>query len=209
LLTKQCSKCKEVKLLDMFYKQKGPKSGRTSHCKACKNDAKDANFEAVAAQKKAWYEANKDVVLAEQKADRQANPDKYRVREAAKYVKHALRVKRYAAEYQRRKPEINRRAAKRYRSANPHLGRAKTAYRRAAKLQATPCWANSEFEQLYLVEVYHLAQLRSQLGNEYHVDHIVPLISEYVCGLHCAANLRVIPAFDNLSKGNKYWPDMP
>lgn len=38
------------------------------------------------------------------------------------------------------------------------------------------------------------------LGEEFHVDHIVPLSRG---GKHCADNLQVIPAIDNLRKGNK------
>jgi hypothetical protein len=41
------------------------------------------------------------------------------------------------------------------------------------------------------------------------VDHVVPLKSPLVCGLHCEANLELIPANDNFRKGNRHWPDMP
>lgn len=53
-----------------------------------------------------------------------------------------------------------------------------------------------------IVAVYCLRDFyRSMsLGEEFHVDHIVPLSRG---GKHCVDNLQVIPAIDNLRKGNK------
>lgn len=83
---------------------------------------------------------------------------------------------------------------------------ASCARRRAKKLQATPKWATPFF----ITEAYRLAMLRSKvMGFKWHVDHIVPLRSSIVCGLHVENNLRVIPASQNQSKGNRTWPNMP
>ena len=37
----------------------------------------------------------------------------------------------------------------------------------------------------------------------FHVDHIVPLNSEVICGLHIVENMMYLPQKENLKKGNK------
>jgi hypothetical protein len=72
-------------------------------------------------------------------------------------------------------------------------------------LRATPAWAN----HFFIEEAYDLAQRRTKsTGIKWHVDHIVPLRSKRVCGLHVENNLQVIPARTNLEKGNRVWPSM-
>lgn len=80
-----------------------------------------------------------------------------------------------------------------------------TGQRRAAKLRATPAWADHE----KIVKIYAEAAAMRLLGIDVHVDHVVPLISERVSGLHVHTNLRLLLASDNAAKGNRYWPDMP
>jgi hypothetical protein len=81
----------------------------------------------------------------------------------------------------------------------------KVVRRNAEKLKATPSWANLFF----IEEAYDLAQRRTEAtGFQWHVDHIVPLRSKRVCGLHVEHNLQVIPARTNLAKGNRVWPFM-
>ena len=89
-----------------------------------------------------------------------------------------------------------------YKKKNRARYNANNAKREAAKLNATPNWLNSghkaEIEGLYLY-----AQIFSQIGEQLHVDHIVPLQGENVCGLHAPWNLQALPASENLSKSNK------
>lgn len=82
----------------------------------------------------------------------------------------------------------------------------KVVRRKRAKDLATPLWANRE----KMVLIYQAAkEISSATGVKHHVDHIVPLKSDLVCGLHNEFNLRVIPAAENLRKHNRYWPDQP
>ena len=64
-----------------------------------------------------------------------------------------------------------------------------------------------EFTNFVTEEAHHLRGLRDKLlGFKWHVDHVVPLNGEYVSGLHVWNNLAVIPAIENLSKGNRCLP---
>ena len=74
---------------------------------------------------------------------------------------------------------------------------ARSAKRRAIKLHALVSWANlAEISKIY-----------KQCPEGYHVDHLIPLQGDLVCGLHCEHNLQYLLAKDNLSKGNKFNTD--
>lgn len=71
--------------------------------------------------------------------------------------------------------------------------------------RARPSWAvPSEIMRFWTQS----RQMTARTGVQHSVDHIVPLQHPLVCGLHCPANLQVIPRLDNLRKSNSYWPDM-
>jgi hypothetical protein len=97
---------------------------------------------------------------------------------------------------------------KNYRKENRSKFSESSAKRRAAKLNAVPKWlTDTELNQIR--EFYICAQMfKLYTGEEYHVDHIVPLQGENVCGLHVPWNLQVIPAKENLSKSNKLQEDI-
>lgn len=111
------------------------------------------------------------------------------------------RVKRWAEANRDKLNAYYREYAKR----NPHKKQAVTVNRRAQKLKATPKWANPKYIALF----YEMARLEGErLGVEVHVDHIVPLKSPRVCGLHCEHNLQLLVASENLTKSNRVWPGM-
>ena len=130
-------------------------------------------------------------------------------RSAYKKALHASKAAERAEKKAARRASLKerRRVAKRaWAMRNKGAMNATTARRHAAKMKAVPKWAN----RFFVGEAYHLAQLRTQAtGFAWHVDHIVPLRSKFVCGLHNEFNLQVIPASANMNKGNRHWPDMP
>lgn len=71
--------------------------------------------------------------------------------------------------------------------------------RKEQKKLATPTWANKAIIRAF----YKTARdISLSTGVKHHVDHVIPLQHELVCGLHCETNMRIISATDNLTKRN-------
>lgn len=191
-IMKRCSKCCEEKNESDFFKQKSAKDGLYAQCKVCAKASQAASQlkhrDKVLARKRdcmATYAANNREMLREKQAEfyakfRKTNPERMR--------------------------EWGRKTSAIWRGRNPHKVTEQVTRRKATKIKATPMWADKDkINDVYL----RAKQVEASCGTRMHVDHIVPLVHQLVCGLHCEANLRVLPAKKNLSKGNKYWPNMP
>jgi len=85
-----------------------------------------------------------------------------------------------------------------YRKNNLGKMASNEAKHRARRYFATPKWLD-EFEELWLVELYDLANKR---GLE--VDHIIPLQGKVVCGLHVPWNLQLLSKTENCKKSNRF-----
>jgi hypothetical protein len=112
--------------------------------------------------------------------------------------------KKYMAEYAADNRPKLRKIATEWQRNNKGKVNANTALRHTAKMERTPKWL-TEADKLHIKCLYQVASMRTkESGQEWHVDHIVPLQGKNVCGLHVPCNLRVIPATENISKGNRY-----
>jgi len=102
----------------------------------------------------------------------------------------------------RPKEEVNQ-YKKKYKQENSELYKALVSVRKRRHRNATPAWITAE-QKLAMREMYLQAQKLTKItGERYVVDHIIPLISPDVCGLHVPWNLRVITQEENLKKSNK------
>ena len=79
-----------------------------------------------------------------------------------------------------------------------------TAKRHAAKMQRTPPWLSKQ--QLNKIKDFYVmaAELETVFPWKQCVDHIVPLQGKTVSGLHVPWNLQILPAKENISKGNRF-----
>jgi len=68
--------------------------------------------------------------------------------------------------------------------------------------QCTPPWTDEAM-------VEQLKHIYLTAPDDNHVDHIVPLRSTIVCGLHVPWNLQHLPIAENYHKSNTTWPDCP
>lgn len=88
-----------------------------------------------------------------------------------------------------------------WRTVNNDKQIAYNAKRRAQIKQALPAWADvDKINEIYKQSV----TISADTGIVHHVDHIIPLGGELVCGLHVHENLQVLVGEDNMSKGNKF-----
>lgn len=137
---------------------------------------------------KKWYVENSTDHLKHVNNWRQKNPTKV----------SAIRTK-----WAKNNPAKAQESCKNWKRSNLDKVSESATRRRAAKDLRMPSWLNAadrlEFDTVYA----YCAALRSA-GLNYHVDHIVPLRGKSVSGLHVPWNLQVIPAVENMSKGNKF-----
>lgn len=184
-----CRPCKRLADKESRTKRAKTKPPKPKSCCSCKNVKPIEDFpknknkpdglhdECKTCKRKrgkSYYNRDKEAILSRNKKWRDENPEKV--------------VERSRDYYESNKLDFFVRVAK----------------RRAVKLNATPEWLDQEQHQ-EIKDFYWLAKdLTAVSGESYHVDHIVPLQGDNVCGLHVPWNLQILPADINLSKGNRY-----
>jgi hypothetical protein len=163
-------------------------------CTKCGVDKPFTDFHSEKRARDGLRSACKDCILRSNKAWREKHPDTKKASCARWNERNVERLR-----------EIKRASEERARSKDPGRFAAKVARWRSSKRKAEPVWADQEM----IRGVYRLAAAYRKAGVDAHVDHVVPLQSPLVCGLHVQDNLIVLPASENRSKGNRRWPDMP
>lgn len=85
---------------------------------------------------------------------------------------------------------------------NKHYKRSIRYYKKLYAAWPDWCAEHPDFKK-----IYDEAKQRRKAGENVQVDHIVPICSEMVCGLHVPWNMQILSTRANLSKGNHTWPD--
>jgi transposase-like protein len=226
-----CNVCKAEKPLTEFAKRKQRPSGYGSTCKHCVKEFsrkyRKENSEALKLKDKARYLV-RGAAQREALREAWATDPEFRKAKASSLLKWRKENVEYLQEYEseryysgrnktdserhrkaRENPEYRNRMlekTRKYYAANKPDFIARNSIRRSSEARATPKWADRKaISNIYKKS----AELSLRFSVDFCVDHIVPIQSKIVCGLHVECNLQILSREINSSKSNSVWPDMP
>jgi hypothetical protein len=203
---KICGKCGQEKHFTEFEYRATSPDGLRAHCRDCmkaryqrwlengdnrnRKKAIDLSYyrrekpriRIVSRQK---YYANRDAIRAERKRWAKENPEKITAWNKLRRQRHGDKIRAKRRQHYRENQAI-------------YVANARKREKRVAR--ATPSWADLKAIERFYVEA---ARLTKETGIKHHVDHIYPIRSKIMCGLHVEGNLQVLPAAINLLKSNR------
>lgn len=196
----KCNKCNIVQSISEFYTRPNGKLN-TSRCKTC-----------CSSIDKLRRHLKREHISKTRKAYRDLNRDKLKVIKAEYYKKNSEVIKervrkRYFNNHEVCR-ETNNLSVAKWSKNNPDKNCEKTSNYRARKINAMPKWLSKEAVSKIKALYKHCRKVSILTGIRHEVDHIVPLTSDVVCGLHVPWNLQIITKELNLQKSNKLYEDM-
>jgi|SRR6185312_3995780 len=187
--TKRCTKCLVEKPLDQFSKNARNKTdGRQPKCKACHHEYERQNAARIREKQHEKYARDPQGAMRRVSDWVKLNPEKANANKRAWRARNAERMDQMR---------------KRFIESNPDYIAFRCRSYQASKRQAVPAWADKAKMRRFYTEARRLTK---ETGIQHHVDHVVPLVSKVVCGLHCEANLQVLRFDQNVRKSNRFRP---
>jgi hypothetical protein len=195
--TKICSKCKELKTIDEFGKDKSRKGGYSYLCKIC-----------LIKKSKLYKENNQEKVLSSYSRYRENNKEKMKLSRNEYKIKNKSKITEYRTYYSnKRRKESNivklseniRRRINVFLSSNKITKKNKT-------FEVVGC--TPQFLKEYLEKKFLEGMSWDNYGfYGWHIDHIIPLCTakteEDVLKLCHYTNLQPLWGHDNFKKGGK------
>ena len=161
---KKCSRCGETKTVDQFSKRARSKDGLNHWCKDCNK-----------AECSRWYADNGEKARAAMADWRATNFEKKKASDSEWAKKNPEKVRAAKAKWQKANPEKCRDKLSRHRSENPDKYRVYNQNRRAMKALSGGRLSHWLSERLFKLQRGKCACCGLPLGDNYHLDHIMPL----------------------------------
>jgi len=170
-----CSKCGAEKPRSEFHASKTSKNGLKSNCKACRSIGfsswREKNIDKDMARKADWARRNREKMNANSARYRDRNPNKASFDSA------------------------------RWRSENPERARIQLQNKRAKKRENGGRLSPGLAKKLFALQKGKCACCGFPLGNDFHLDHIVP---SALGGPNRDSNIQLLRRKCNMSKGAKH-----
>ena len=174
-------------------------------CKPCADTRsaayRAANLERLRAKDAAYRAANREKRKAKDAAYRAANRDKVLAKAAAYRADNRDNCIAYGARWRAANREQARAAIAAWAAATPDKLRAYAQNRRARKRERGGKLSPDIAARLLKLQKGKCACCRQKLGDDYHLDHIVPLA---LGGANTDENMQLLRAVCNLQKSTKH-----
>lgn len=218
--SKKCTTCLQVKELLAFPNDKSCKYGKSPRCKEClkaymteyrlrnKERAKEyrakhyqENAEHIKAKSAAWYASNPDKVRARTAAYYAADPEKYKAYSAAYRAENKEKTLARVAKWRDENREKAREYSRVYAKENPEIMRTLWQNKRALKRANGGRLSHGLAERLFKLQKGKCVCCDEPLGDDYHLDHIMPLA---LGGPNEDWNIQLLRGRCNLQKKAKH-----
>lgn len=188
---KKCSKCRCEKPISDFYAEKRSTDGRRSDCKLCVAEYKASRQEETRTNNRvssaAWRSRNPGKAAEKSAAWREKNPDKAKASTAAYHAANPHKARERERSWLESHPDARRtiahnyHAKKRANGGTLSVGLAEKLF----KLQRGKCACGC----------------KQSLGDDYHLDHRMPLA---LGGTNTDDNIQLLTGICNRKKGAKH-----
>lgn len=177
-MTKPCVKC--------GAEERNNKGG----CKACAKEAV-----------RKWQKANPDKAADYKRKYREANSERVAEIQHKYYEANKEKIAEYARENAHKNRQKYTANARKWRIANPERNREINQNRRARIKGNGGKLSTNIVQKLLILQKGKCACCGASLGNNYHLDHIIPLA---LGGMNDDSNVQLLTPKCNMSKGSRH-----
>jgi hypothetical protein len=176
---KKCNVCLLIKDIAHFSKDITTNEGWARRCKYCSKIFG-----------KRYRENNPEITKKNNKKFKELNPEYYKEWRLENSKSISGRNRDWYSANRKDKSEKN----KKWKRENPDSVRAYSENRRIKIKLSTPKYA----------DIRAINKFKRRVPDDCHVDHIIPIINERVCGLHTLENLQYLTFIENTVKGSSF-----